>query len=237
MKDILAASDAKRIMIDHHPAPRLAVDFIFSRPEASSTSELVYEFISLLGQLERLTPLIAQCIYTGIMTDTGCFSYSSSNPRTFEIVAHLLKFSIPKDKIYSKVYDSFSESRMRLLGFCLSEKMKVFPEYHTAFISLSLEEQEKYNFSIGDSEGFVNYPLSIKDIKFTALFTERKDKVKISFRSRGSFAANAFAEKNFSGGGHLNAAGGESTLTLNETIEKFLNILPEYAPELKNHEK
>jgi len=166
------------------------------------------------------------------MTDTGCFSYSSSKPRTFEIIAHLLRFNIRKDEIYRQVYDSFSVSRMRLLGYCLSEKMQVFPEYRTAFMSISLEEQEKFNFATGDSEGFVNYPLSIKGVCFTALFTERKDKIKISFRSQGPFAVNAFSEKNFSGGGHINAAGGESTLSLQETIDKFVSLLPQYAQEL-----
>lgn len=228
MKDTLAASKARRIMIDHHPSPQLAVDFMLSRTAASSTCELIYEFIELMDKTNLLTPQIAQCIYTGIMTDTGCFNYSSSRPRTFEIVAHLLQFDIPKDEIFRNVYDSFTESRMRLLGYCLSEKMQVIPELGTAFISLSLEEQERFHFMTGDSEGFVNFPLSIKGINFTALFTERKDKIKISFRSRGSFPVNSFAEQHFSGGGHVNAAGGESTLSLQETINKFIDLLPQY---------
>lgn len=232
MKDVLAASKAKKIMIDHHPYPQLPVDIAISNTQSSSTAELVYEFIMAIGAGSHMNKMVAECLYTGIMTDTGCFSYNSSRTRTFEVASHLLNFSIDKDGIFSRIYNNFSAHRMRLLGYCLNEKMQVLPEFHTAFISLSLEEQERFNFATGDSEGFVNYPLSIKGVFFTALFIERKDKVKISFRSRGAFPANAFSEKNFSGGGHLNAAGGESTLSLEETINKFKNLLPQYAKEL-----
>jgi phosphoesterase RecJ-like protein len=232
MKEPLSQSAAPKVMIDHHPDPHLTNEFILSNTEVSSTSELIFEFISNLPGFEIMDQEIAECIYTGIMTDTGCFNFNSSRPRTFEIVSRLLQFGIRKDKIYQQVYDNFSEKRMRLLGYCLNEKMQVFPEYSTAIISLSLEDQDRFKFETGDSEGFVNYPLSIKGICFSALFTERKDRVKISFRSQGTFAVNAFSDKNFSGGGHRNAAGGESDLPLQETIEKFINLLPSY-PELK----
>lgn len=234
MKDALAASKAKKVMIDHHPFPQLSVDITISRTEASSTAELVYEFIQSIGGGSYMNKIIAECLYTGIMTDTGCFSYNSSRTRTFEIASQLINFSIDKDGIFSRIYDNFSAQRMRLLGYCLNEKMQVFPEYRTAFISISLEEQDRFNFTTGDSEGFVNYPLSIKGVCFTALFVERKDKVKISFRSRGAFPVNTFSEKYFSGGGHLNAAGGESMLSLNETIQKFKDLLPLHATVLNN---
>ena len=231
MKESLEASNAKKVMIDHHPFPQLAVDIAISHTEASSTAELVYELIQSIDG-NYMNKAISECLYTGIMTDTGCFSYNSSRTRTFEIASQLLNFSIDKDGIFRNIYDNFSAQRMRLLGYCLNEKMQVFPEFRTAFISLSLEEQDRYNFVIGDSEGFVNYPLSIKGICFTALFTERKDKVKISFRSRGSFPVNGFSEKHFDGGGHTNAAGGESDLSLEETIKKFMDLLPQYKKEL-----
>ena len=221
-------------MIDHHPFPQLSVDFSISRTEVSSTAELVYEFIVALDGATMINKSLADCLYTGIMTDTGCFSYNSSRTRTFEIISKLLTYSIDKDEIFCKVYDNFSAQRMRLLGYCLNEKMQVFPEFCTAFMSLSLEEQDRYNFTTGDSEGFVNYPLSIKGICFTALFIERKDKVKISFRSRGTFAVNEFSKKNFGGGGHLNASGGESNLSLVDTIQKFKDLLPQYAKELNS---
>ncbi len=236
MKDFLAASKAKRIMIDHHPYPQLNVDYAISKTEVSSTAELIYEFILDMDGGKFMDKDIAECLYTGIMTDTGCFSYNSSRTRTFEIASQLLGFSIDKDEIYRRIYDNFSAQRMRLLGYCLNEKMQVFPEFSTAFMSLSIEEQDRYNFTTGDSEGFVNYPLSIKGVCFTALFIERKDKVKISFRSRGTFRTNSFSEKNFSGGGHTNAAGGESNLSLKDTIQKFIDLLPQYAQELNNKE-
>jgi bifunctional oligoribonuclease and PAP phosphatase NrnA len=233
MKDIIASSKGKKIMIDHHPYPQMTVDFSISFTQVSSTSELIYEFIVALNGQEFMDKSIATCLYVGIMTDTGCFSYNSSHSRTFEIVAQLLKHKIEKDEIYRHVYESFSVHRMRLFGYCLNEKMQVFPEYHTAFISISLEEQKRYEFTTGDSEGFVNLPLSIKDIWFSAFFMEKKDKIKISFRSRGKFPVNAFSEKYFSGGGHLNASGGESELTLNETIKKFVALLPQLSKELE----
>jgi phosphoesterase RecJ-like protein len=233
MWEIIASSSAKKIMIDHHPYPQIPVDFSLSFTQVSSTAELIYEFMVMLNGYELIDKSIATCLYVGIMTDTGCFSYNSSHSRTFEIVAQLLKQKIEKDEIYRHVYESFSVQRMRLFGFCLNEKMQVFPKYHTAFISISMEEQKRYEFATGDSEGFVNLPLSIKGIWFSAFFMEKKDKIKISFRSRGKFPVNTFSEKYFSGGGHLNASGGESQLTLNETIKKFIDLLPQLAKELE----
>ncbi|MDP4209627.1 MAG: bifunctional oligoribonuclease/PAP phosphatase NrnA [Bacteroidota bacterium] len=235
MKDSIDAAQCCKVMIDHHPFPQMIVDYSFSFTEVSSTSELIYEFIMAMDGHAWMNKSVAECIYTGIMTDTGCFSYNSSRPRTFEIVADLLNYSIEKDVIYSRIYDSYSAHRMRLLGYCLGQKMQVFPEYNTALISLSLDEQKLYNFVSGDTEGFVNYPLSIKGICFTAMFIENKDKVKISFRSRGSFPVNALSEKYFSGGGHTNAAGGESRLSLDETVKKFVDLLPQYAQQLNEN--
>jgi bifunctional oligoribonuclease and PAP phosphatase NrnA len=232
--DINLGTKAKKILIDHHPYPSLKADFLISTTKASSTAELIYEFIQAVDGLKYIDKTVATCIYTGIMTDTGCFSYNSSRTRTFEIVSKLLNYAIEKDEIYGHVYDNFSSDRIRLLGYCLNEKMQVFPEYKTALISINREEQKRYNFMTGDSEGFVNYPLSIKDIRFSAFFMERKDKIKISFRSRGNFPVNIFSEKHFSGGGHANASGGESALPLEETIKKFIDLLPLYSKELKS---
>ena len=228
MEKLLSHSNAVTILIDHHPSPKIEPKYRFSYTEVSSTAELIYEFIDALGMKSMIDRDIAQCIYTAMMTDTGCFSFNSSRPRTFEIVANLLSFDIGKDEIYRKVYDNFSANRMRLLGYSLNDKMKVFPEYRCAFISISIEEQNRFSFETGDSEGFVNYPLSIGGVVFSALFIEKADKIKISFRSRGTFPVNLFSGKHFSGGGHLNAAGGESNLSLDQTIEKFVGLLPEY---------
>lgn len=233
MKDILQSSKAYKVMIDHHPFPQLQNDLNLSDTSVSSTAELVFEFISQLPGFEIMDREISDCIYTGIMTDTGCFNFNSSRPRTFEIVSQLLHFGIKKDEIFRMVYDNFSEHRMRLLGHCLSNNMKVFPEYSTAIISLSMEEQERFKFVTGDSEGFVNYPLSIKGIRVSAFFTERKDIIKISLRSRGNFAVNSICEKYFGGGGHTNAAGGELKLPLQKAVETFIDLLPNY-PELSD---
>jgi phosphoesterase RecJ-like protein len=185
--------------------------------------------MQLSGYIDRE---IANCLYAGIMTDTGCFSFNSSLPSTFQIIGELLRFGVQKDLIYDRVYDNFSIERMRLMGYCLDQKMKHLPEYNTAFISLTQKEMRKYNFRIGDSEGFVNLPLSVRGVRFSVLFTEKKDMIKISLRSKGKFAVNDFAVKYFHGGGHLNAAGGESYESLEKTIEKFVKLLPQYKDEL-----
>lgn len=229
MKAAIEKSSAKLIMIDHHPSPQMQADYSFSFTEACSTCELVYEFITTIGSVNDITKDIATCIYTGIMTDTGCFSYNITRPETFIIASKLMNCGIAKDKIYHQIYDNYSVERMRLLGYCLQNGMKVLNECHTAYISLNLEEQKNYNFALGDAEGIVNYPLSIKGIQFSAMFIERKDKIKISFRSIGDLPVNIFAERYFSGGGHKNAAGGESLLTLKDTIQKFIELLPEYV--------
>ncbi|MCK5822448.1 MAG: bifunctional oligoribonuclease/PAP phosphatase NrnA [Bacteroidales bacterium] len=230
-------SNSIKIIIDHHPLFNDKVDYTLSNDSASSAAELVFEFFVLLNNLSLVDEEIAKCIFAGIMADTGCFSYNSSSPRTFEIVAELLKFKINKDEIVSKIYDNFSSDKFRLLGYCLNDKLTVYPEYHTAIISLTKKELENFNFKQGDDDGFVNYPLSIKGIVFSAFFIEKDKNVKISFRSKGSFATNKFARENFNGGGHLNASGGKSNLSFEKTIENFVSLLPKYKNELDENEK
>jgi phosphoesterase RecJ-like protein len=232
-----ATSGAYKILIDHHPSPELQVDCILSDTSASSTAELIYRFISEAGFQDDIDRDVADCIFTGIMTDTGCFSFNSSNPETFETVARLLGFGIDKDEIYSRVYDSYSMERMRLLGFSLNEKMEIIPEYHTAIITLSVSELARYNFQPGDTEGFVNMPLSIKGIWFSVLFMEKEDMIRISFRSKGNFAVNDFSAKYFNGGGHVNASGGEWYESLDATVSRFKALLPAYRKELSGYEK
>ncbi len=230
----LEISKAVKILIDHHPEPDNAYLHKIHDTSVSSTAELVYRIIEASGDTSIIDPAIAECIYTGIMTDTGCFNFNSSNPETFRIVADLLTTGFNKDKVFNEVYNNFSEHRMKLLGHCLSEKMIVLPELHTAYICLSREDMEKHHFKTGDSEGFVNFPFSIKGVNITALFTEKKDHVRISMRSRGGFSINTICEKYFEGGGHKNAAGGESNLSLKEAIRKFEQILEQYRDEIKN---
>jgi len=227
------ANPAPRILIDHHPFPEVRFDIAYSRPEASSTAEMMYELISELSGTNVLNLDIATCLFTGILTDTGCFNYSSSNPTTFIITAHLLEAGINKDQIIDNVMNHFSETRLRLLGFGLYKKMKVLPEFQTAYIWLTKKELEDFNNQQGDTEGLVNYPLTIDGINFSALFTEKDGLTKCSFRSRGSFPANKVAAERFSGGGHLNAAGGEFHKTIGKTIYYFEKVLPEYVQYLE----
>lgn len=221
-----------KVLIDHHPDPGGFADHVVSDTDIGSTAELVYNLIIKLDMGKLIDKTIAECLFTGIMTDTGCFSFSSSQPETYLVVADLLKRGIDKDRIYMLIYDNYSSDRMRLLGYSLNDKMVVLPEYRTAYISLTENELRRYNHVTGDTEGFVNYLFSIKGIKLTALFIEKEDHIKISFRSRGNFHINKFSEKHFNGGGHKNAAGGESYQSLKKTIDKFIDLLPAYSKEL-----
>jgi phosphoesterase RecJ-like protein len=232
IQPILEGLDVTRILVDHHPEPECKADYIISVQQVSSTAELIYQLIEGLGELELVDTLIATCLYVGIMTDTGCFSFNSSQPRTFEIVGELLLRGIDKDRIFSLVYDNYSEDRMRLLGYSLEQKLVILPAQRTAYISLTRDELDRYNHAQGDTEGFVNYPFSVSNIRVSALFIEREDHIKISFRSKGDFPINAFAAQFFNGGGHKNAAGGESYEPLTDTLKKFENLIEHYSDEI-----
>jgi len=236
LNEAFCESKAFKVLIDHHPGPNMDVNCMLSDTSASSTAELVYRFIKETGLHSLVDRDIASCLFTGIMTDTGCFSYNSSGRKTWETVAELLDFGIDKDRLYYLTYDNFSEHRMRLLGYGLNERMEVFPEYCTGIIWFARDDLDKYHFEVGDTEGFVNYPLSIKGIRFSALFVEKEDHVRISFRSKGDFAVNKFSRKYFNGGGHANASGGESYLSIADTVRRFKELLPSYKDELSRHE-
>lgn len=229
MEAALKESKAKKILIDHHPDPEKDFfDSIYSTVEISSTAELVYNYIVEWKGNKEITEDIAACLYVGIMTDTGSFSFNCSFPSTFSATAKLLETGIDGEAIHSHVYNNYSESRLRLLGFCLSEKMTIIDEYSLAYISLSRKELERFGYIPGDTEGIVNYPLSIKDVKISVLMTERKDRIRLSFRSKGNLPVNTIAREDFDGGGHMNAAGGDSFASMDETILKLLNIMPKY---------
>jgi len=224
-RDAVERSLAYKLLIDHHPDPDLFSDCSISDTSLSSTAEIIYQFIASSGLKKFMDTDVAICLFTGIITDTGCFSYNSSERNTYDVVAELLDYNINKDKIYYLLYDNFSCNRMRLLGYSLNEKMEIIPECRTALIWLTREELQRYHYQIGDSEGFVNYPLSIEGIRFSAFFIEREDHIKISFRSKGNFAVNRFAEKYFNGGGHMNASGAESYDTMDKTLRHFREML------------
>ncbi len=223
-----------KILIDHHPNPEEIAEFIYSRTSSSSSAEMVFEFISQVFGINYISKTVAECLFVGIMTDTGSFSYNSSEPFTFEVVGHLLKKGIDKDFITDKVYNNFSEFRLRLMGHAVNKRMVVIPEMKSAYIYLTKQDMLDYQFESGDTEGFVNYPLSIRGIVFSAIFIEKDDYTKCSFRSKGNFPANKVAKDHFNGGGHMNAAGGESKNLLKEAIEHFELVLPQYVKHLND---
>jgi len=221
-------SSAKKIMIDHHPVPDLFCDLTISHPEISSTSELIFRFICRMGLFDYLTLPCAECIYTGMMTDTGAFTFNSNDQHIYYIIGELLEKGIDKDAIYNKVFHTYSENRMRLQGYVLYEKMKIYPEYRTALIVLTKEEEHRFQWKRGDTEGFVNMPLSIENVIFSVFIREEESLIKVSMRSQGDFPTNQFAGKVFNGGGHLNASGGEYHGALDEAVALFENALPEF---------
>lgn len=221
MADVILASKARKIMVDHHLNPENFANITISYPIISSTSELIFRLICRMGYFHKINLACAECIYVGMMTDTGGFTYNSNHEEIYIIINELLKIGIDKDKIYQQVYSAYSADRMRLMGYCLYEKMKIYPEQNAALITLTQEELKRFNYDNGDAEGFVNIPLSIKNVNFSVFMREDADKIKVSLRSEGTFPTNKFAAKYFNGGGHLNASGGESYTTLEEAVRIF----------------
>jgi phosphoesterase RecJ-like protein len=233
LENAVRESKAEKILIDHHLFPEQFADIIISHPEISSTSELIFRFICRMGMYEHLNKPCAECIYSGMMTDTGAFTFNSSDPAIYYIIGELLRKGINKDVIYSNVYNQYTEDRVRLQGYVLYKKMKIFEEYKTALIVLSEKEHMRFNPERGDTEGFVNIPLTIGNIIFSALIREDKGVIRISLRSKGNFPANRFATEVYGGGGHLNAAGGEFYGKQKEAVRKFREALPAYKDWIK----
>ena len=230
---VVEDSSAQKIMIDHHREPSGFDNYRYWSYEASSTSELIYEFIKKCGNTDKITPEIADCLYTGIMTDTGSFRYRGTSSNTHRIIAGLIDKGADNSLIHERVYDSNTLLRLKMMGYVLYEKLEILPAYNTALVYLSREELARFNIKTGDTEGFVNYGLSIEGIKMSVLIIDRTKLIKISFRSKGDFACNEFARDHFNGGGHKNAAGGQSTETLEATIIRFTEVLALYKDKLK----
>lgn len=230
--DRVRRSDAIKIVLDHHLYPADHFNLVISVADTSSTSELVFDFISAAGDEHLIDKPIAEALYTGIVTDTGSFSYSCNRVGTYKTIAELFRHGIDGEHIHRLVYDTFSEHRLRLLGHSLSERLIVLPEYHSAFIYLSAEDLDHYKYRTGDTEGVVDFALSISGINLAALFTERDNSIRISFRSKGNFSVERLARDHFQGGGHTNASGATSYMTLQETVKKFRDLLPEYRQAL-----
>jgi phosphoesterase RecJ-like protein len=230
MSSALAAADAKKVMIDHHPEPDNFCDLTISHPETCSTSELIFRAICSLGAFENIDKETCECIYTGMMTDTGSFTYNSNDPEIYLIISELIKKGIDKDGIYRKVNQVYSEYRMRLMGYVLHEKMKIYRDKHTAMFALTQEELNRFHYKSGDTDGFVNMLLCMEGITFAGFLREETNLIKISLRSTGDFPCNKFAAKYFNGGGHKNASGGEFYGKLEEAVKVFEQGVSEFDP-------
>ncbi|WP_462266969.1 DHH family phosphoesterase [Mucilaginibacter sp.] len=229
MGELVRASGAYKVMIDHHLEPEDFDDYRHWNINACATAQLIYDFIvNQLNDKDRITADVATCLYTGIMTDSGSFRFPQTTSAVHRIVADLIDAGAVNWRIHELIYSSSSENRLRFLGHCLSNKLEVLPEYHTAIITVSREELKQFDIATGDTEGVVNYAMSITGVKLAAFFVERTDKVKLSLRSKAEFPANEICKKYFNGGGHRNAAGGQSTESLEATVQQFKSILPAY---------
>ena len=233
LAEVLEASNAPKLMIDHHQQPDDYAKYTYSDVSMSSTCEMVYNFIEMLNDTDRIDATIATCLYVGIMTDTGSFRFRSTTSRTHQVIGNLINKGADNTQIHNNIYDTNSYSRLQLLGRAL-QNLKIIPELRTAYITLSQTELDEFNFKKGDTEGFVNYALSLKGILFAVIFIEshQDNIIKISFRSKGEFSVNEFSRAHFHGGGHTNAAGGRSETDMTSTIDNFISILPQYKQEL-----
>lgn len=230
MGKVVKDAPGRKVMVDHHLDPEPFCRVTISHPEISSTSELVFRLICQMGCFDDISFEGAECIYTGMMTDTGGFTYNSNSRDIYFIISELLSKGIDKDEIYRKVFNTYSEGRLRLMGYVLYEKMQVYPQFRSALVWLTREEQGKFQYVKGDTEGFVNIPLQIKGICFSVFLREdtEKNMIKVSLRSVGSFPCNKVAAEFFNGGGHLNASGGEFYGSMDEAVELFKRALVKY---------
>lgn len=222
----------EKIVVDHHLEPSNEFDLYFSVTSVSSTGELVYELIEALGDLPLMGKEEALALYTCIMTDTGSFSYNCNFGRTYHIVADLIERGVDAAKVHKLVYDTFTENRLRLLGYALSHRLLVWDDLHTAVIYLTRDDLKKYHYQVGDTEGLVNYGLSMEKINLAVLLTEKDNQIRMSFRSKGEFSVNTLARDFFAGGGHKNASGGTSRIGMEDTLAKLKEVLQHFKEEL-----
>jgi bifunctional oligoribonuclease and PAP phosphatase NrnA len=236
--EMVSKSDAKKVLVDHHLDPENFADFMEWDTKASATAELLFDLIVSIGDRDLIDKDIADCLYAGIMTDTGSFRHPNTTQNVLRIAADLVSIGADVAMVAKLIYDTNSIERLKFLGFSLSERLKMLKEFNTAYIAISKQDLKSFKSKTGDTEGLVNYALSIEGIRFAALIIDREDEISLSFRSIGDFSVNDFAKKNFDGGGHMNAAGGRSKLSLDDTVKKFENLLSEYKGQLtKTKEK
>lgn len=233
LEQLVAKAAGTKVMIDHHLEPENFAAYEHWDPNSASTAGLVYDLIEQMGETHLIDLQIASCLYAGLMTDTGGFRHNNTRHREFQIASQLVTMGASPHEIAKLIYDNNTLERLRLTGFVLAQKLKVLPEYRTAYMTLSHEELRQFGAQTGDTEGLVNYGLSIKGIKLSVLMYDRREEIKLSFRSLGNFSVNEMAKKHFEGGGHKYASGGTSRESLEVTLKKFLAILPEYKSQLQ----
>ncbi|GAB4028278.1 DHH family phosphoesterase [Spirosoma koreense] len=225
-------SRARKVMIDHHLEPESFADLVLWDSTAAATAELVFRLIVELGDKDLIDIPIAECLYSGLMTDTGSFRHSNTTGNVHRMAAFLVDLHIDVSSIHRRIFDNVTLDKFRLLGYVLNEKLKVLPQYKFAYITLTDAELKRYRSKTGDTEGMVNYALAVEGVVMAAILIERNDEIRISFRSVGGFSVRDLASKHFDGGGHRSAAGGRSKLSLAETEQKLLTIIPEYQQQL-----
>jgi phosphoesterase RecJ-like protein len=233
--DVVRKAPGAKVMIDHHLEPEEFAEFVKWDITSASTAQLIVELINEMGDRALIDEPIATCLYSGLMTDTGGFRHNNTTAREFKVAEELASLGANPSRISRLIYDTNSLGRLRLTGYVLSQKLVVLPEYRTAYMTLSQEELKQFDVQTGDTEGLVNYGLSIKGVQLSILMYDRGEEIKISFRSLGDFSVNDLARKYFEGGGHKNASGGSSKKSLQDTLRKFLEILPEYKEKLINN--
>ena len=227
--ELVRSAKAFKVMIDHHPEPEGFDDYRYWSTSACATAQLIYDFITqVMGDKHLINKDVATCLYTGIVTDSGSFRFPNTTAAVHAMVAELINCGVENARIHQLLYNNSSENRLKFLGHCLMNRLEVLPEFNTAFISVKKEDLSKYQIAVGDTEGLVNYALSIGGIHLAALIIDRPDQVKLSLRSVGDFPANEICKRYFNGGGHRNAAGGSSEGKIEDVVNKFKSILPEY---------
>lgn len=235
MEGFVKQSAAKKVLIDHHQQPENFADFVFWNERAAATCELIYELIEKLDDKHLIDIPTAECLYAGLVTDTGSFRFDSTSEEVHRIAGELISIGIHPNSIHRKIFDSNTFDRMKFLGFVLGEKLTYLPEYNVVYMAISKEELSRFSSKNGDTEGVVNYGLSIKGTVMAAIFTEKEDMIRVSLRSVDDFSVSEFSRTHFNGGGHKNAAGGRSHESLEKTVEKFLSLLPKYKEELSKN--
>jgi bifunctional oligoribonuclease and PAP phosphatase NrnA len=229
--DLIAPTKSEKVMIDHHLYPEGFADFLLSDTSASSTCELVFDFIYMLEMDRDLDVTVGECLFTGIITDTGSFRYSTS-AKLYRIVAELVERGVDDYKLQDLINNSMKEKHLRLLGHCLNNRMEILEEYNTGIIALTKQDYDDFDIQRGDTEGIVNFLLKIKNVKMAAFITQQPTICKISLRSKGDFSVQEIAKRHFKGGGHQNASGGFSFQSLEDTVNRFKNVLPRYKAKL-----